>query len=102
MGTYRCSDGTRVSQAQIDRRVKKAKAQKLQQFLDKYGYFFCEDCKNNEDKPIDCSHDFPVDKAKKEGRTELAWDVDNITLRGRNCHAKLDKNDVQWTQHSNN
>lgn len=102
MGTYKCSDGTRVSQAQIDRRVKKAKAQKLQQFLDTHGYFFCEDCKQNDCKPIDCSHDIPVDKAKKEGRTELAWDVDVITLRGRDCHEKLDKNGVQWTQHNSN
>ena len=101
MGTYRCSDGTRVSQAQIDRRVKTAKAQKLQQFLDKYGYFFCEDCKSNDDKPIDCSHTISVLEAKNTGRTELAWDVENIKLRGRDCHAKLDKNNVQWTQHNN-
>jgi len=101
MGSYKCSDGTKVSQDQIDRNVKKAKAQKLQQFLDNHGYFFCEDCENNNDNPIDCSHDVPVSACKNQGRTELAWDVDNITLRGRDCHSKLDKLNSQWTQHNN-
>lgn len=101
MGTYKCSDGSRVSQEQIDINIKKAKAKKQQLFLLEHGYFFCEDCEKNTCKPIDCSHDEPVLKSKLESRTEKAWDVNNITLRGRDCHARLDKNDVQWTQHNN-
>lgn len=101
MGTYKCSNGERITQQQLDRRIKKAKAKKLQLFLDKYGYLFCEECNNNNCKPIDCSHDVPVNECKNSGRTELAYDVDNITLRGRECHARIDKNDVQWT-HSKN
>jgi len=101
MGSYKCSDGTRVSQGQIDRNIKKAKARKLQNFLDVHGYFFCEDCKKNDCKPIDCSHDESVGQLKKEGRTELSWSIDNITLRGRECHARLDKNDVKWNSSLN-
>lgn len=102
MGTYRCSDGTRVSQAQIDRRVKKAKAKKYQEFLNKHGYIYCEVCKKNSCRPVDCSHDISVDKAKKEGKTELCWDVNIITFRGRDCHNEYDKSGLQWTQHNNN
>lgn len=101
MGTYKCSDGSRISQAQIDRNIKRAKAQKLQSFLDEHGYFFCEECKKNNCKPIDCSHDISVQECKDSGKTELSYDVNNITLRGRECHASLDKLDVKWTQHNN-
>lgn len=97
MGTYSCSDGNRVTQKTIDRNIKKAKAKKLQNHLDEYGYFFCEDCKRSDVKPIDCSHTESVKSCKENGRTEKAWDVDNIKLLCRPCHARLDKNDVQWT-----
>ncbi|WP_300440597.1 hypothetical protein [Christiangramia sp.] len=101
MGVYRCSDGSKVTQSQIDRRVRQAKAKKLQHCLDKYGYIFCQDCKRNDCKPVDCSHDVSVKECKESGKTELAWDVDNITLRGRSCHARKDKNDVQWNSNLN-
>lgn len=101
MGKYSCSDGTKVSQDQIDRKIRKAKAKKLQIFLEKNGYIYCEECKRNDCKPVDCSHDVSVKECKETGKTELAWDVDNITLRGRACHAKYDKNYHQWNSNLN-
>lgn len=56
-----------------------------------HGYLFCEDCGKNNCTPIDCSHDLSVDQCKKQSKTELAWSVDNITLRGRPCHSKYDR-----------
>ena len=97
MGTYRCSNGERITQQQLDRRIKKAKAKKMQLFLEKNGYLYCEECKRNDCQPVDNSHDISVKECKESGRAELAYDVDNITLRGRKCHARKDKNDVQWT-----
>jgi len=91
MGTYRTSYGERFNQSQIDRKVREAKQQKLEDFFNIHGYYVCEDCYRNDCKPIDCSHDISVDKCKKDGKTELAWDVNNITLRGRKCHMKHDK-----------
>ena len=101
MGIYKCSNGERVTQTQIDARIRKAKAKVLQECLDKYGYIFCQDCKRNDCKPVDCSHDVSVQDCKNAGKTELAWDVKNITLRGRVCHARLDKNDLQWNSNLN-
>jgi hypothetical protein len=96
MNHYFTSSGERVSQGTIDRNIRKAKELKLKQFLEAHGYYFCEECQSNNCKPIDCSHDISVKECKESGRTELAWDVNNITLRGRECHQKLDKNGVQW------
>ncbi len=91
MGSYSDSEGNRWTQQQIDRKVRQAKEQKLNEFFNTHGYYVCEDCCRNDCKPIDCSHDISVDKCKKDGKTELAWDVENITLRGRRCHMKHDK-----------
>lgn len=101
MGKYRCSDGSKVTQDQIDRKIRKAKAKKLQIFLEENGYIYCEECEKNNCKPVDCSHDVSVQDCKDFGRTELAWDVDNITLRGRSCHGKYDKLNVQWNSNLN-
>jgi len=40
---------------------------------------------------FDCSHDVPVKKCKETRQVELAWDINNITMRGRRCHVKHDK-----------
>lgn len=88
--TYSCSDGTRVTKTEIDRKVHTAKDRKIEAMRDEYGYVFCEDCERNDCKPIDCSHDLSVNECQKQGKTELAWDVDNITMRGRKCHQKHD------------
>lgn len=98
MGTYKCSDGSRVSQAQIDRNIRKAKDRLLQNCLDEHGYIFCQTCGQNNCKPIDCSHNKSVQECKNEGRTELAWAVHNMKLRGRECHKKKDKLNLQFKE----
>lgn len=90
MTTYRTSGGDRVSKSVIDERVRKAKAVKLKQVLDEHGYFYCEECGVNSGR-FDCSHTVSVDKCQKMGKTEMAWDVDNIRLLCRSCHQKHDK-----------
>lgn len=94
MNTYKTSTGERVPKSTVDYRIRKAKQEKLDSFLKEHGYYFCEDCKRNDCVPIDCSHDISVDLCQKMGKTELAWDVNNITLRGRKCHKKYDKTQI--------
>lgn len=93
MNHYYTSTGERLSSKVIEGRIKLAKAKKIQQMHDKHGYVFCEDCKRNDCKPVDCSHDISVKQCKEDPNTplELAWDVANITMRGRSCHQKYDK-----------
>jgi len=91
MGTFRMSNGERVSKAIIDRRVREAKNVKLVRQREQHGYNFCQDCHRNDCVPLDCSHDISVKECQETGRAELAWDIENITIRGRDCHNKHDK-----------
>lgn len=91
MNSYQCSDGSRLKQSVIERLITKAKAEKVRTQFDDYGYNFCEDCKISSGTYIDCSHDISVKKAKETGRTELAFDVNNITMLCRKCHQIKDK-----------
>tara|TARA_R110000822_G_scaffold14427_6_gene50813 strand:+ start:10597 stop:10914 length:318 start_codon:yes stop_codon:yes gene_type:complete len=93
--SYKMSNGDRVLKSVVDHRIRKAKEEKLQLMLDEHGYIFCEEpgCGKNTNagEPIDCSHDISVDECQKMGKTELAWDVQMITMRCRTCHQIHDK-----------
>lgn len=93
MNTYRTSTGQKISKSEIDRKTREAKRAKIEQMYERYGYIFCEECRVNEKAgiPLDCSHDISVDQCQKEGKAELAYDINNITIRCRNCHQKHDK-----------
>jgi len=89
--TYLDSYGKRWTSAQIEKKIHQAKVLKYTEMMDEYGYIFCEDCERNDCTPVDMSHDISVDQCKKNGYVEKAWDVNNITMRGRTCHRKHDK-----------
>lgn len=92
MNHYKTSSGEKISKSTIDYRIREAKKKKIDLMLDMYGYIFCEECNINANSGmyIDCSHDISVDDCQKNGMTELAWDVDNITMRCRKCHENHD------------
>lgn len=105
MNTYKCSDGTRISKAQIDRNVRRAKEEVLQDQLNDRGYVYCVDCDRHgypdevddmEFRLIDCSHTKSVDWCQKNGCTELAWDKSNIKPRCRFHHNQLDKTSLNF------
>lgn len=96
MNTYKCSDGTRVTQDQINRYMRKAKKEMIEAQKLIFGYNFCETCERNDCKPLDCSHTISVDKAKKMGRTELCWGAFSMILEGRCCHKKRDGLNLQF------
>jgi hypothetical protein len=92
VNTYSTSDGERLKKSVIDARVRKAKASKLMQQVNKHGYNFCEDCNvNSFNNRLDVSHDVSVDECQKSGRAELAYSIDNLTVRCRTCHRIHDK-----------
>lgn len=97
MNHFTTSNGNRLSKAQIDRKIRKAKAVKLEAQLAEYGYNFCTKCLNNDCKPLDCAHIESVDSCQKNGYCEKAWDVGNIEIVGRACHQKLDGLDLRFT-----
>ena len=91
MNTYRTSDGERVTKAHIDRRVKEAKFGKLKQQIDEHGYNFCERTGLSSGQYLDCSHIISVDQCQKMGRSEIAWDPDNIEILCREEHNKVER-----------
>lgn len=91
MPTYSTSTGERLDKKVIDKKVRQAKAKKLQLVLDEKGYISCEDCGISGGTFLDCSHDISVKECQESGRSEMAFDVSNITIRCRNCHRKHDK-----------
>lgn len=98
MNSYKISSGERICRHDLDTQIKLAKAKKLKTMLDEFGYIFCEDCYRYQCKGLgmeynvlDCSHDIPVSKCLSSGRAELAYNVDNITVRCRHHHELWDK-----------
>ena len=107
MNHYRTSDGQSITKATIDRNVHKAKEKKLRRQLDDAGYYFCEDCArfgcpDNVDEAelrrLDCSHDISVDECQKSGKSELAWSLENITIRCRHHHKIKDKSGLNFSK----
>ena len=90
MNHYYTSDEERVGKSVVDSKTRQAKASALSRQFWEYGYNFCEDCLTSSAVRLDCSHNISVDEAQKTRRTELAWDVNNITIRCRDCHIKHD------------
>ena len=95
------SDGTKISSKTLESYITLAKASKIAEMDDNYGYIFCEDCNEfghppgplneMELKIIDCSHEISVKEAKESGRAELCYDIDNIRMRCRIHHKLHDK-----------
>ena len=89
MNHFYTSDEERVAKSTIDAKVRVAKSNALSEQFYEFGYNFCTDCLTS-NGILDCSHTISVDEAQKTRRTELAWDVDNIKVRCRDCHIKHD------------
>lgn len=95
MNSYSTSDGTRLKQSVIDSLITKAKKQKLENQFNEFGYNFCEECGISNGTYLDCSHNESVKSCKENGRTEKAFDVNNITILCRKHHQEKDKLNIQ-------
>ena len=96
MSSYKLSNGDYIKKSVIDARVRKAKEQVISNQLYEYGYNFCEECGKSSGVRLDCSHRESVDSCQKNGRSEKAYDVNNIQVLCRGCHQKRDGLDLRF------
>lgn len=100
--TYSDSEGNRYTQKEIDAKVRKAKQEFHEWFIEEHGYIYCEEChreyhekgKQPEEgcERIDKSHTISEKEAKETGRVELCWDwKNNMRHLGRRHHQLHDK-----------
>jgi len=90
VNTYSTSTGERLSKTTIDSRVREAKEQLLYNQMLDYGYNFCEQCKRSSGVYLDCRHKISVKECQESGKSELAYDVDNLDVLCRGCHIRRD------------
>jgi len=100
MNYHHTSDGNRISKDEIDRNIRKAKAEKIRLHVEEFSYICCTTCGRNDCKPVDCAHIISVNECQKSGHAELAWDLDNIVLEGRECHKKRDGLDLKFNSNT--
>ncbi|MHC0442344.1 HNH endonuclease signature motif containing protein [Flavobacterium sp. 3-210] len=94
---YSTSTGENFTTAQIEAKMRVAKAKALENQFDEHRYNFCEQCgRNGSGTRLDCSHDISVKKAKENGKSEQCWNVGNITILCRECHQKKDGLNTQF------
>lgn len=98
MNSYRCTDGSRITQSKIDSKIREAKSIALENQRDTHGYNHCYNCKKSNGVILDCAHIVSVKKAKEIGKTELCYDPKNIAILCRECHQKFDKINLQFTK----
>lgn len=96
MTRYKMSNGEYIDKSIIDSRTEKAKKEKKKQQIEEEGYLYCKTCRNNNCKPITTAHIISVDECQKTGRSELAWDLNNMVNEGVSCHQKRDKLNLQF------
>jgi hypothetical protein len=90
MNTYQTSTGERVTKSVIDRKVREAKKMKLQSQIRNRGFNYCEVTGLTRGQYLDCSHIISVDQCQKSGRSEIAWDLDNIQVLCRSEHIRIE------------
>ena len=94
----RCSDGTTMTSAQYERKVRAACRERMERQKADCGYNFCNVCGVNDRYAIiDPSHDVSVKECREAGQAEKAINPDFITPRCRDCHRKHDKLNLRWT-----
>ncbi len=99
--SYKLSTGEYIKKSLIDLRIREAKKIVIDNQIDEYGYNFCEVCKASSGVRLDCSHYVSVDECQKTGRSELAYDVNNIQVLCRECHKERDNNQLKFNVSEN-
>lgn len=89
MNHYYTSDGDRISQATLDRRIRNAKA-KVKADAEIDGRLYCWECGTTY-RTLHMSHTISVQQAKNERRSELCWSESNIRILCDRCHQMYDK-----------
>ena len=96
MNSYRLSNGEYIKKSVIDARVRMAKCDKLNIQLVNEGFNSCEDCGQSTGTYLDCAHIESVKSCQENGRSEKAYDVDNIRILCRKHHQEYDGLDLKF------
>lgn len=98
MGTFKTSEGERLTKTFIDGQIRKAKKVFIEQKEDE-GIVYCESC-GATNKRLSCSHIISVDQCQKDGRSEFAFDVENLQLECvPGCHEETERGTI--SHHAN-
>jgi hypothetical protein len=93
---YQCSDGTFVTQSQIDRRYKQAREEK---YAGVFGTLPCEACGQ---PSHDNDHTIAQRRCKDIHKAELIWHPDNFPRSCRICHRQWESyQSGDWLEHRN-
>ena len=103
---YHTSDGQTLTRAELDRRIRKAKEQKIENQKNEWGYNFCTICKSENFEHcdwdgldygiLDCSHIVSVKEATESGRSDLCYSLENIQIICRHHHCEHDNNQLKF------
>lgn len=97
MGSFKTSEGERLTKTFIDGQIRKAK----KAFTDKAiedGKQYCWSCGNTNDR-LSCSHIISVNDCQNDSRSEIAFDVDNLQLECLKCHEETERGTI--SHHAN-
>lgn len=93
---YYCSDGSRVSQATIDRRYAEARKKK---YAGVFARLPCESCGQPGN---DNDHTIAQARCKVILKTELIWHPENFPWSCRTCHRQWENfKEGEWIKHGN-
>lgn len=94
------SNGMSILKSALDRKIEEAKADYSENFILDNGYVFCEHCGKN---PAGCpgiarSHIIGVNEAQNTGRSELAYDLQNLEHVGQKCHRDFENHGNKYRE----
>ena len=94
MGTFKTSTGERLTKTVIDGQIRKAKKELTDQAIED-GMQYCWSCGRTNER-LSCSHIISVNDCQNDGRSEQAYNVDNIQLECLICHAETERGDIVY------
>lgn len=99
MGSFKTSEGERLTKTFIDGQIRKAKTAFARQ-RERDGIMYCESCGTTNER-LDCSHIISVNDCQNDGRCEVAYDVDNMQRECRGCHMETESGIINCCHHAN-
>jgi hypothetical protein len=92
MGTFKTSEGERLSKTTIDSLIRKAKKALTDEAVEE-GKAYCWSCGTTKDR-LSCSHIISVNKCQNDGMAEVAYLTDNMQLECLLCHAETERGTI--------
>lgn len=101
--TWGTSWGDRIDSTTLEKRIRVAKQKFIAELQDLGMVARCMAKGHNvQDERLDCSHIISVDRCKKMGKAELAYDTSNLQLESRSEHLIWESGSSIERQQQNN